>query len=107
MASLGLPPPVFDNNIHIARTLSLLLFHMDTQRYTHVVIDHDSGEPLGAVRDIDELEDGTQFGVVHLFDSPEPPTYTWLHGLFLLPVSEAAPHVRNHLAWALRTGHAV
>ena len=75
---------------------------MPDHRYTHVVLDEHSGEPIGAVRDLDELEDGTQFGVVRLFDSPEPPTYTWLHGLFLLPVSEAAPHVRNHVTWALR-----
>lgn len=70
--------------------------------YTHVVLDEHSGEPRGAVRDIDELEDGTQFGVVRFFDSPEPPTYAWLRGLFLLPLSEAAPHVRNHLSWALK-----
>lgn len=75
---------------------------MRDHRYTHVILDEHSGEPLGAVRDMDELEDGTQFGVVRLFDSPEPATYTWLKGLLLLPLSEAAPHVRNHLAWALR-----
>lgn len=74
---------------------------MDMRRYTHVVLDEDSGEPIAAVRDIDELEDGTQLGVVRRFGSHEPATYTWLHGLLLLPVSEAAPHVRNHLAWAL------
>jgi len=71
--------------------------------YTHAILDEASGEPLGAVRDIDELEDGTQFGIVQYFGSAEPPTYTWLRGLFLLPLSEAAPHVRNHLAWELGT----
>lgn len=76
---------------------------MPDHRYTHVLLDEHSGEPIGAVRDCDELDDGTQFGVVRLFDSPEPPTYMWLHGLLLLPVSEAAPHVRNQLAWALRS----
>jgi hypothetical protein len=75
---------------------------MGSNPYTHVILDEHSGEPLGAVRDVDELEDGTQFGVVRLFDSPEPATYTWLKGLLLLSLSEAAPHVRNHLAWALR-----
>jgi len=71
-------------------------------RYTHVILDDDSGAPVGAVRDIDELEDGTHFGVVRRFDSAEPPTYMWLRGLLLLPVSEAAPHIRDHLAQALR-----
>jgi hypothetical protein len=85
---------------------ALPLTSMPDHRYTHVVLDEHSGEPLGAVRDIDELEDGTQFGVLHLFDSLEPPAYTWLRGLLLLPVSEAAPNVRHHLAWALRTANA-
>ena len=76
---------------------------MPDHRYTHVVLDEHSGEPIGAVRDFDELEDGTQFGVVRLFDASEPPTYMWLRGLLLLPVSEAAPDVRNHLARALRS----
>lgn len=75
---------------------------MDISRYTHVILDEHSGEPVGAVRDVDELEDGTQFGVVRRFHSSGPATYMWLHGLLLLPVSEAAPHVRNHLAWALK-----
>ena len=75
---------------------------MDVYRYTHVILDEDSGEPVGAVRDVDELEDGTQFGVVRHFHSPGPPTYMWLRGLLLLPVTEAAPHVRNHLAWAVK-----
>lgn len=77
---------------------------MFDHHYSHVILDEDSGEPLGAVRDIDEMDDGTQFGVVRLFESNEPPTYTWLRGLLLLPLSEAAPHVRNHLAWAFRPG---
>lgn len=77
---------------------------MSDHSYSHVILDENSGEPLGAVRDIDELEDGTQFGVVRLFESDEPPTYMWLRGLLLLPVCEAARHVRNHLAWALRSG---
>lgn len=75
---------------------------MDITRFTHVILDEDSGEPVGAVADLDELDDGTQFGVVRRFDSDDPPTYMWLRGLLLLPVAEAAPHVRNHLRWALR-----
>jgi hypothetical protein len=75
---------------------------MHFTRVSHVILDPDSGEPVGSVADVDEFEDGTQFGVVQQFDSPEPPTYMWLRGLLLLPLAEAAPHVRNHVRWALR-----
>ncbi|HYH05598.1 MAG TPA: hypothetical protein VEK11_00930 [Thermoanaerobaculia bacterium] len=67
-----------------------------------MILDEDSGEAVGAVRNIDALDDGTEFGVVWIFDAPDPPTYMWLRGLLLLPVAEATRHVRTHLAWALR-----
>jgi len=69
--------------------------------YTHVLLDDDSGEPIGAVRGIDELPDGTHFGLVRRFNMNEPETYVWLDGLHVLRLDEAAPHVRNHVAWAL------
>lgn len=70
--------------------------------YTHVLLDADSGEAIGAVREIDQLPDGGHFGLVRRFDSDEPETYAWIDELFLLRMDEAAPHVRNHVAWALK-----
>lgn len=74
---------------------------MHRSRYTHVLLDDDSGEPIGAVADIDELPNGAPFGTVRYFGSSEPETYVWLDGLQVLRLAEAAPHVRNHVAWAL------
>ena len=74
---------------------------MNSPRYTHVLLDDDSGEPIGAVRDIDELPNGTPFGIVRPFGSSEPETYVWLDGLQVLRLADAAPHVRKHVAWAL------
>jgi len=70
--------------------------------YAHVLLDHDSGEPIGAIRDIDELPDGTLFGVLRRFDAKEPETYIWLEGLDVLRLADADPHVRSHVAWALK-----
>jgi hypothetical protein len=68
--------------------------------YTHILLDHDSGEVIGAVREIDET-DGGHFGLVRRFDSDEP-EYAWIDELFLLRMDEAAQHVRNHVEWALK-----
>jgi len=73
---------------------------MDPSRYTHVLLDHDSGEPVGAIRDVDETE-GAFFGIVRYFDEHAPETYIWLDGLDVLRLADAAAHVRNHVAWAL------
>jgi hypothetical protein len=70
--------------------------------YSHVLLDDDSGEPIGAVRDIDELPDGTPFGIIRPFGTNEPETYVWLDGLDVLRLADAAPHVRKHVAWALK-----
>ena len=70
--------------------------------YTHVLLDADSGEPIGAVRGIDECPDGSHFGLVCRFDMDEPETYVWLDDLNILRLDEAAPHVRNHVEWALK-----
>lgn len=70
--------------------------------YTHVLLDDDSREPIGAVRDIDALPDGSEFGIIRRFDADAPETYAWLQGLLLLPLNDAAPHVRNHVAWVLK-----
>jgi hypothetical protein len=94
---------LFDIHIEHPRSHAFLPFTlMHFTRVLYVILDPDSGEPVGSVADVDELEDGTQFGVVQHFDSPELPTYMWLRGLLLLPLAEAAPHVRNHVRWALR-----
>lgn len=69
--------------------------------YTHVLLDRDSGEPVGVVRSIDELPDGTHFGLVRRFDVDEPETYVWLDDLYILRLDEVAPHVRNHVEFAL------
>jgi hypothetical protein len=74
---------------------------MNDPSYTHVLLDDDSGEAIGAVRDIDELPDGTPFGIVRSFGANEPETYVWLDGLDVLRLEDAAPHVRNHVAWEL------
>lgn len=74
---------------------------MHSSRYTHVLLDDDSGEPIGAVADIDELPNGTPFGTVRYFGSNEPETYIWLDGLQVLRLADAAPHVQKHVAWAL------
>jgi hypothetical protein len=74
---------------------------MNNPSYSHVLLDDDSGEPIGAVRDIDELPDGTPFGLVRRFGAVEPETYVWLDGLHVLRLADAAPHVRNHVAWEL------
>ncbi|HYC59909.1 MAG TPA: hypothetical protein VEK79_10130 [Thermoanaerobaculia bacterium] len=74
---------------------------MDSSRYTHVLLDDDSGEAIGAIRDIDETPDGALFGVVRRFDLDEPETYLWLEGLNVIRLTDAAPHVRKHVAWAL------
>lgn len=73
---------------------------MDPSRYTHVLLDHNSGEPVGAVRDVDDV-DGSVFGIVQYFDAREPETYIWLDNLDVLRLADAAAHVRNHVAWAL------
>ena len=73
---------------------------MDSSRYTHVLLDPDSGEPTGAIRDVDET-DSLFFGIVRYFDSREPETYIWLQGLDVIRLTAAAAHVRNHVAWAL------
>ena len=70
--------------------------------YAHVLLDHDSGEPVGAICDIDELPDGTRFGVLRRFDAKEPETYIWLDGLDVLRLADADPRVRAHVAWALK-----
>jgi len=75
---------------------------MDDHCYTHVILDEDSGEPIGAVRDVDQLKDGTRFGVVRPFDGKEPETYIWLDGLDVLRLADADPRLRNHVAWALK-----
>lgn len=74
---------------------------MNDSSYTHVLLDDDSGEPIGAVRDIDELPDGTPFGIVRRFGAVELEAYVWLDGLHVLRLADAAPHVRNHVAWSL------
>jgi hypothetical protein len=74
---------------------------MNDPSYSHVLLDDDSGEPIAAVRDIDELPDGTPFGIVRPFGTNEPETYVWLDGLDVLRLADAAPHVRNHVAWEL------
>ena len=73
---------------------------MDPSRYTHVLLDHDSGEPVGAIRDVDDV-DGSVFGIVRYFDARAPETYVWLDNLDVLRLADAAPHVRNHVSWAL------
>jgi len=73
---------------------------MDVDRYTHVIFDDDC-EPIGAVRDFDELEDGRQFGIVQFFDWRAPPTYMWLRELQLLPLDRASPLVRGQVTFAL------
>jgi len=73
---------------------------MDVDRYTHVIFDDDR-EPIGAVRDIDELEDGSRFGVVQFFDWCAPPTYMWLHDVELLPLDHASPLIRGQVTFAL------
>lgn len=75
---------------------------MDSSRYTHVLLDDDSGEAIGAIRDVDEMINGAVFGVLRWFDAKEPETYIWLEGLNVLRLDEADPHVRNHVAWALK-----
>lgn len=74
---------------------------MDLHPYTHVILDEDSGEAIGAVRDIDELASGERFGIAFYFAASTPPTYAWLGDMHLLPLAEAAPHVRNHVTWAV------
>jgi hypothetical protein len=74
---------------------------MDAPSYTHVLRDSDSGEAVGAIRDIDETPDGALFGVVRRFDLDEPETYIWLEGLDVIRLADAAAHVRNHVTWAL------
>lgn len=75
--------------------------------YTHVLMDDNSGEAIGVVRGVDELPDGTHFGLVRRFDTTEPETYVWLDDLYILRMDEVAPHVRNHVAWALKEAQAV
>jgi hypothetical protein len=53
-------------------------------------------------RDIDELPDGTLFGVLRRFDVKEPETYIWLEGLDVLRLADADPRIRTHVAWALK-----
>lgn len=74
---------------------------MDSSRYTHVLLDDDSGEAIGAVRDVDEMLNGAVFGVLRRFDAKDE-TYIWLEGLNVLRLDEADPLVRNHVAWALK-----
>jgi len=74
---------------------------MDSDSYTHVILDEDSGEAVGAVRGIDELASGERFGVAFFFRASGPPSYVWLGDLHLLPLADAAPHVRNHVAWEI------
>jgi hypothetical protein len=80
---------------------------MDAPSCTHVLLDHDSGEPIGAIRLVDEMPDGTPFGLVRLFDGDELESYIWLDGLDVIRLAEAAKHVRNHVAWALAHPQAV
>lgn len=48
---------------------------MDPSRYTHVILDRDSGEPIGAIRDVDETPDGSIFGIVrHFLPTSRRPT---------------------------------
>jgi hypothetical protein len=75
---------------------------MDSPRYTHVLLDRDSGEPIGAIRDVDEAPDGNIFGIVRHFSANEPETYVWLDGLEIIRLVDAAPHIRNHVAWVLK-----
>jgi hypothetical protein len=74
---------------------------MNDPLYSHVLLDDNSGEAIGVVRDIDELPDGTLFGLVRRFGTVEPEAYVWLNGLHVLRLAEAAPRVRNHVAWEL------
>lgn len=74
---------------------------MQSSGYTHVLLDDDSGEVVGAIRDIDETPEGALFGVVRRFDLDEPETYLWLEGFDVIRLADAAQHVRNHVAWAL------
>lgn len=53
------------------------------------------------IRDVDEMPNGTPFGVVRRFGEREPDTYIWLDGLNVIRLADAAPHVRNHVAWEL------
>lgn len=75
--------------------------------YIHVLLDRDSAEPVGAVREIDELPDGNHFGLVRRFDMDEPETYVWLDDLYILRLDEVAPHVRNHVEWVLKEAQPV
>lgn len=80
---------------------------MNDPSYTHVLLDDDSGEPVGVIRDVDELPNGTPFGVVRRFGAPEPETYIWLDGLTVIRLADAAPHVRNHVTWERAHEHPV
>jgi hypothetical protein len=76
---------------------------MNFDAFTHVVLDRDSGEPLGVVGFVDELADGRSFGLVRWLNGTLQPTFLWLRGLYLLPMSDAAPDVRSQIADALGT----
>lgn len=71
--------------------------------YTHAILDPDSGEPIGAVRDVDEIATGERFGIARYFAEPVPPTYVWLGGLHVLPLGEASAEVRRAVAAAVTT----
>jgi hypothetical protein len=66
--------------------------------YTHAILHPDSGEPIGAVRDVDELATGERFGIARYFALAAAPTYIWLGGLHVLPLAEASTEVRRVVA---------
>lgn len=74
------------------------------ESYTHAILHPDSGEAIGAVRDVDELTTGERFGIARYFAVPAPPAYVWLGGLHVLPLADASAEVRRVVASAVPDG---